>query len=345
MQLPNWLLLIPITSLALVLPLTAAQAQEQTYELGPDDQWQSEDFDQQSENGQLLAARQALVAKALRRARDLATAFIERHPNSPLQAEALLIRGDALLAGGDEYEALFEYEEIARRFSGSRVFVTALEREYDIAIAYAHGMRRKLFGLRIAPTEKEAQELLIRIQERLPGSRLAEQAGMSLADFYFRTRDLRMAAEAYDLFVENYPRSPDVNKARLRLIYSYLAEYRGPRYDASGLDEARLRLEDLRVREPALAQRIGVQSLLVRLYESDAQKLMETAGYYLSIKDPITAEQTIRALVKRYPDSIASLEALRQIPAILKQLPSRIVADGPDYAALRTDKLGIEPSP
>ena len=191
------------------------------------------------------------------------------------------------------------------------------------------------------PATDEAQELLIRIQERLPGSRLAEQAGMALADFYFRVRDLRMAAEAYDLFLENYPRSKDVNKARLRLIYSYLADYRGPRYDSTGLQEARLRLEDLRANEPGLAQRIGAESLLVRIYESDASKLLTTARYYLSIDDPISAEYTLRALVKKYPNSIASLEALREIPEILAQMPETVVKMGPDYRSLREEKLGI----
>jgi len=318
-------------------------AQERVYELDPNDQWkEATDIDPESESGQLLLARRALIEGNPRRARDLATAFIERHPNSMLQANAYLIRGDAYLEIGDEYEALFDYEAIARKFPSSSVFVTALEREFEIAKAYANGMDRKLFGtFRIVPTGDEAQELLIRIQERLPGSRLAEQAGMELADYYFRQRDLRMAAEAYDLFVENYPRSKDVNKARLRLIYSYLADYRGPRYDASGLEEARLRLEDLRVREPGMAQRIGAEPLLVRIYESDARKLLVTAEYYLSIYDPISAEQTIRRLVKRYPDSIASLEALRMIPGILDQIPETVASKGPDYRALREEKLGI----
>lgn len=326
-----------------LLGTTSAVAQERVYELGPEDKWREEtDIDPSTESGQLLQARRALIEGNPRRARDLATAFIERHPNSLLQADAYLIRGDSYLEIGDEYEALFEYEAVARKFPSSAAFVTALEREFEIAKAYAHGLDRKLFGtFRIVPTEDEAQELLIRIQERLPGSRLAEQAGMELADFYFRTRDLRMAAVAYDLFVENYPRSKDVNKARLRLIYSYLADYRGPRYDAGGLEEARLRLEDLRTREPGLAQRIGVESLLVRIYESDARKLLVTAEYYLSITDPISAERTIRRLVKRYPDSIASLEALRRIPRILAQIPETVVENGPDYRALREEKLGI----
>ena len=243
---------------------------------------------------------------------------------------------------GDEYEALFDYEEIARGYPNSSVFVTALQREFEIAKEYARGRYRKLWGLlRILPAEDDAEEILIRIQERLPGSRLAEEAGMELADYYFRTRDLRMASEAYDLFVENYPRSKDINKARLRLIYSYLADYRGPRYDASGLEEARLRLEDLRVTDPGLAQRIGVEALLVRIYESDARKMLVTAEYYLSVSDPVSAEFTIRRLLQRYPDSIASLEALRRIPGILARVPETVVSRGPDYRALREEKLGV----
>ena len=320
-----------------------AAAQSQEFELGPDDQWENTSTEEMTlRKNQLLSARRAILEGNPQRGKDLASAFIDRYPTSPMRAEAYLIRGDALLAMGDEYEALFEYEEIARNYPNSPAFVTALEREFEIAVQYANGRYRKLLTLfRIVPATDEAQELLIRIQERLPGSRLAEQAGMALADFYFRVRDLRMAAEAYDLFLENYPRSKDVNKARLRLIYSYLADYRGPRYDSTGLQEARLRLEDLRANEPGLAQRIGAESLLVRIYESDASKLLTTARYYLSINDPISAEYTLRALVRKYPNSIASLEALREIPEILAQMPETVVRMGPDYRALREEKLGI----
>ena len=320
-----------------------AAAQSQEFELGLDDQWENTSTEEMTlRKNQLLSARRAILEGNPQRGKDLAGAFIDRYPTSPMRAEAYLIRGDALLAMGDEYEALFEFEEIARNYPNSPAFVTALEREFEIAVQYANGRYRKLLTLfRIVPATDEAQELLIRIQERLPGSRLAEQAGMALADFYFRVRDLRMAAEAYDLFLENYPRSKDVNKARLRLIYSYLADYRGPRYDSTGLQEARLRLEDLRANEPGLAQRIGAESLLVRIYESDASKLLTTARYYLSINDPISAEYTLRALVKKYPNSIASLEALRGIPEILAQMPETVVKMGPDYRALREEKLGI----
>ncbi len=329
--------------LLVLAPAAGVLAQDQTFELSPEDTWkQVDEVDPQSGQARLLRARKAILDGSPQRAVDLATAFINLFPDSPMIPEAYLIRGDALQAMGDEYEALFDYEEIARGYPNSSVFVTALQREFEIAKEYARGRYRKLWGLlRILPAEDDAEEILIRIQERLPGSRLAEEAGMELADYYFRTRDLRMASEAYDLFVENYPRSKDINKARLRLIYSYLADYRGPRYDASGLEEARLRLEDLRVTDPGLAQRIGVEALLVRIYESDARKMLVTAEYYLSVSDPVSAEFTIRRLLERYPDSIASLEALRRIPGILARVPETVVSRGPDYRALREEKLGV----
>ena len=94
----------------------------------------------------------------------------------------------------EEYEALYDYEVVARTYTGSEVFVAALERELDIARRYANGEKRRLWGMRIASAESEAEELLIRVQERLPGSSLAEEAALLLGDFYFSRRQMDLAA-------------------------------------------------------------------------------------------------------------------------------------------------------
>ncbi|MFM1831764.1 MAG: hypothetical protein RLZZ461_80 [Planctomycetota bacterium] len=323
-----------------VWPARPAIAQDE-YVLGEDDAWQKESPEPGTESAQVLSARRALALGEPERARALAGAFIDRFPTSPFRAEMLLVRGDALVEMGDEYEALFDYEAIAREHAGSTVFVTALEREYDIAVAYAHGLRRKLYGtIRVLDASDDAQELLIRIQERLPGSRLAEDAGDQLADFYFRRAEMRLAADAYDLFLQNYPRSDRVEKARARLIESYLASYRGPRYDDAGLRDARRRLEALRAVQPSTAQRLGADALLVRIKESEARKLLVTAEWYLSIDDPISCEQYLRRIVTRYPDTVAMLDTLRLAPRVLARMPAGIAATAPDYRTLAEAMLG-----
>ena len=334
-----------MVALAIVLAGSVTSAQQLQFELGGDDQWvRVAELDPESEEAQLVEVRRALSLQEPARAFNLVNGFIERNPFSRWRPEALLLRGDARVALGDEYEALMDYEEIARRYPGSAPFVPALEREYEIAKAYAGGLRRKFFGtFRILDASDDAEELFIRIQERLPGSALAERAGMSLADFYFERRDLFMAAEAYDLFIQNYPRSTQIDKARLRLIYSYLANFRGPDYDALGLLEAQARLRELQVTRPSLAQKVGAEALLVRVYESAAAKMLDTARWYITTGDPISAEFTIRRLIEEHPRSIAAIEALRIVPDLLRQMPASAVARCPDYAALRESLLGLPP--
>src|SRR5690606_32200410 len=117
--------------------------------------------------------------------------WLEEHEqsDSPLLAQAFLLRGDAVLASGNEYRALYDYERVIIDFPGSPEYARAVERELEIGIRYLHGLRRKLWGIRFAGATDVGEELLVRVQERMPGSALAERAGIELADFYYRTRD------------------------------------------------------------------------------------------------------------------------------------------------------------
>jgi len=314
---------------------------QQEYRLGDDGQWaRTNEVDPTSPEGRLAEAKRTLAEGDASRAQNLASKWIERYPDHGLIAEAYLVRADALRAQSDEYEALFDYEYIARTYSGSETFVTALEREQEIAEQYAAGMNRKLWGLRIAPADDEAEELFIRVQERLPGSRLAERAGMALADFYFDRREMNLATEAYALFIQNYPHSDQVTKARKRLIYSHLARFKGPRYDATSLYEARASLEELEAVEPITAQQVGAEALLTRINESDAEKMLVTAQWYERTGDLVAAEFTIRRLIGRYPDTAAAMSAARLADALKPNLPKAIIDHMPDYSAIAAGHSG-----
>ncbi len=316
---------------------------QQQYILSDEDTWQAgASIDPATPQGELALARRTLARGDAERAEILATNWIERHDRHPLLPEAYLTRGDALRAQENYYQALFDYEYVARVFTATEAFVTALQRELEIATLYATGTQRKLWGMRILSAEDEAQELLIRIQERLPGSRLAEQAAMQLADFYFQRRKMELAVDMYSIFIENHPNSRLISKARRRLIYAHLATFKGPRFDAAGLLEARQRLQELITLEPATAERIGAHALLSRLDESDGRKLLLTAQWYRRTNDPVAAELTLRRLLRRYPRSVAATDALRLLDQILPKLPPGVLNDAPDYRALRGALLGPE---
>ena len=341
-------LLAVIGGAASLFTMTSTALAQAEYTLDDFDRWTPSPSPSPVDE-QLQQARVALANGDAARALNLSENFLENNPLGQGRADALLIQGDAQLALGYEYKALFAYEDVARRYSSTTSFIPALEREYEIAKAYAHGLRKRFMGtFRWIDAGDDAQEIFIRIQERLPGSELAEKAGMELSDYYFRIRDMPLAADSYDLFVQNYPRSKRVNKAKLRLIYSYYAQFKGPQYDASGLREATSRLKLLQADDPALAQQIGAEALLVRVYESEAAKLLNDALWYQGMGDFISTELTLRSLVNRFPKSIATIEALKIAPGVVAKLPALTAKGCPDYAQLQSILLGtprmVEPT-
>ena len=258
-------------------------------------------------------ARKLMDDGEARRAKNVLDPFIEQYErkNNPWVPEALLLRGMALEAMTYEYTALYDYEAIAKRFPQSDAFPRAIERELEIALAYAAGKHRRWLGMRILDATDVAVELMIRVQERMPGSPIAERAAIELADYYYNRRDITLAGEAYTLYVENFPKGPNRIKAEQRRIYCDIARFKGPRYDASGLLDAQSRIRDFQRRYRAEAEAAGLnEGLVARLDESMAAQLLESAEWYLKRNDEASARLVLRRLARERPTTMAGGRAI-----------------------------------
>ncbi|MEM8737810.1 MAG: outer membrane protein assembly factor BamD [Planctomycetota bacterium] len=264
----------------------------------------------------LAEARKRIAEEKPERAIKLLDRWIKEHPGHPLSVEARLLRGDARAAAGQFYNALFDYEEVLTFYPASEQFWTALEREYEIGVLYTSGFKRKFLGLRIIPADAEGAELLIRVQERAPGSAIGEKASLALADYYFDTSQIELAAEAYDLFLINYPDSELRQWAFLRLIQASLARFKGPEFDATGLIDAEERLRQYRDEYPAGADRIGVEALLIRIRESLARRDLSTARWYDRTGRRVSAVLLYRRLIEEYPDTAPARTAIERLESL-----------------------------
>lgn len=268
-------------------------------------------------------ARRAIVEGKPGDAKRLLDDWIERFEGTdhPRFSEALYLRGNANLAMDEEYDALYDYERLVREYPGSEYFANALERELDVAKLYLNGRRKPgMFGWRLDSGVPIAEEIVVRIAERLPGSKLAERALLELADYYARVRELRMAVETYDVFVRLFPRSPMRANAMQRRIYATVAQFKGPRYDVRMLKDAQVQIEDFAAEFPAEAQRTGLNDgLVARLDESAAAGLLSQSRWYIDRDDPVSARLSLVRLVRRHPKTGAAHEALD----LIKQLDER----------------------
>lgn len=262
---------------------------------------------------------------------------------SPLVPTALLARGDARSAGGDEFTALYDYEDIIAGFPSSPEYVFAIERELEIALAYLGGLRRKFLGVRLFPATAEAEELLIRVHERLPGSRLAERAIIALGDHYYRRRDLDLAADVYGRFLENFPGSVYRARAQQRRIYATLGRFRGPQYDTSVLVGAAVLIKQYMERFPAEAERAQIdEPLLTFVDDSTADQFMVIGLWYLRRGDPVAARYTLGRLIAQHPRSAAAQEALAMFQEYRWDLSA---AQGAPPQARASEEAPSEPAP
>lgn len=304
-----------ILSLCLFLAASPASAQGTTYTLDGDSGWVQTDAPTPGTDEAMLAdCRRAIAEGQPGRARDVLKPWVKRHRRDghPYMPEALLLLGDAKRALGNEYQALFEYEEVITFYPESPQFVQAVSRELDIAIRYANGLKRRMFwGLvRWGSTRSLTEELLLRVHERMPGSELGERALLELADFYYRRRDLVMAADAYDLFIINYPASFHRVHATKRQILANIALFKGPRYDGAGIIEASRLIEDFRDDHPLEAQEAGFsESLLARLDESAGAQMLETADWYFDQGDEVSGRFMLKRLLAKHPRTVAAQRA------------------------------------
>lgn len=266
--------------------------------------------------GELQVVRRLIAQGKGKAARDAAKEWIKANPNHPLLVEAYLLRGDARVSYGRLYEALYDYEYVVRMYPESEQFNTAMEREMAIAEAFARGAKRHVLGMRIMPAAGEAEEIYIRIQERAPGSKLAERAGIELADYYYRRSEMGLAAEAYGLFLDNYPNSQWREHATRRQVLANLATFRGPRFDATGLVEAQSRLKDYKDDFPASAEQFGTDGLLTRIDESLATRTFLVGDWYEDRGKNVSAMVMYRRVAKEHPGTAAALRALERIEAI-----------------------------
>ncbi|MEM6552746.1 MAG: outer membrane protein assembly factor BamD [Planctomycetota bacterium] len=303
-----------------------ADAQE-VFELSEDGWERQATPDPDTPRGQMAAIRRALASAAdadsrgdgrrvkrlANEARGLATTFIKERPNDPLIPEAYLRRGDALVLLGQYYKSLFDYEFVAQAFPQSDMFLPTLEREYQVARLLLAGQRIPFLGLPLLTARSDGEELMIRIQERAPGSAIGERASLALSDYYFDRGVMDQASIAYELFLQNYPQSTRREWAMLRLIQANLARFRGPRFDTTGLIEARQRLEEYREAFPAAADRIGVEALEVRIDESLALRDLTNAGWYEKRGQRISAAILYRRIVDEFPQTAAARSAVTRL--------------------------------
>jgi outer membrane protein assembly factor BamD (BamD/ComL family) len=247
-----------------------------------------------------------------------AKAWIKKNKLNPLMPQVLLLQGDAEVARGNRYKALYSYEDLVNNYPTSDLYLPVLQREYNIADSFLRGYKRKFLGLRILSAANDALELLDRIQDRQRGSPIAEQAGIRVADYYYDTGRFPEAVDTYTDFLKRYPYSQYVRKAEIRRAQASLATFRGVLFDFTPLYDARERLAAVSQAYPQSAETLQTPAIDDRIYQLEGKKELEIARYYWRAGARHAAAETYKRVIANWPNTAyadaARAELARRIP-------------------------------
>jgi outer membrane assembly lipoprotein YfiO len=296
--------------LILSVAFAVVAAQSRAAEPGPPTQ-----PSQQFQSNPILDRAEALLqAHHWKAAHDLIVPWLLAHPAAPDNDRGLFLLAEVYYQNGDRIRAFYHLDELMDKHPESKLFFPALDLQYDIADAYLKGYDSvSFFGLQLSGKEEEAIDMLFRIQERSPGSPIAERALLRTANYYFATSQFDVATDAYSSFIRSYPRSPAIPRARLRQAFSSLAMYRGPHFDSTPLLDARAEFRQIQSLYPDLAAEVNASQWIDKIDADLARKAYLTGDFYRRTHEPRAAVYMYRYVIQTYPNSTEAAQARRDL--------------------------------
>jgi outer membrane assembly lipoprotein YfiO len=274
-------------------------------------------------------AEQLLAQKEPAAAKKILLEWEKGHKKSPVRDRCILLLADAFYQQGDHVKSFFYCDELMDEYPDSKLFPAALQKQFDIASEYMNGYKDSFLGMHILDMGSEAVEMMWRIQQRSPGSPLAQKGMLATAFYYYNDGQYDLAEDAFNAYAKSYPNSDQIPVVRLKAAFASLAQFRGTKFDASSLIDARQQLMGIQRDYPALAAEENVSTVLERIDSAFAQKLLVDGEFYKRTGETKGAVYVFRFLVDTYPASPEANEAR----GYLNNMPATALAEaGPPSA-------------
>jgi outer membrane protein assembly factor BamD (BamD/ComL family) len=225
-------------------------------------------------------AEQVLIEGREGKASKLLNKWLKKFPHSPYRAEALYYAGQSLEQQGKLYKAFERYEQLLEGYNNSEFFRPGLEAEFGIAERFLSGTKRMALGIFRVSGDDVGINIIEKLQERRPGSVLAEKGLMLLGDYYLRKKLYPEAADAYNLLIIEYPSSIYVRQARLRAARAYMNMFEGVSKDPVPLIEAHERLLEYRQLYQGDEQSNEIEAMLAKVEDLQAERDYQTGRFY-----------------------------------------------------------------
>ncbi|MBU6391477.1 MAG: outer membrane protein assembly factor BamD [Planctomycetes bacterium] len=236
--------------------------------------------------------------------------IIDSNPGSEFAELSQINIGWAYFLNGDYKKALKAYEKALEKFSGTKRTNEILEREYQVGIA------------QMDIDEEAAIKVFEKIIEKQHLGPLAPDAQVKIADSYFKLEQYEEALDAYEKFLENYPKNEWVPYVQYRIPLSKLYHEKQQERNYALLVSAREGFEEYLVSNPHGVYAEDAKRKIEEIRIIEAEREFNIGEFYLRRKKPSAAAMYFEYVKIDFPGTIwaeranEKIEFLRMIEAI-----------------------------
>ena len=187
----------------------------------------------------------------------------QARPMVPWGEKVLFYLAECQYQQGKFVAANDNYERLLNAYPGSPHLEKAVEREFAIAndwlaLNVEKPLTEKGKGAPVDDSVRQASwtdhfsgrkplvdvdgyavKVLEHVRQHDATGPLADDAVLTIAEHYMRREDYENASVHFDQMINDYPKSPLLQKAMLGSIDAKMKDYLGPEYDSEGLERAR----------------------------------------------------------------------------------------------------------
>jgi len=267
-----------------------------------------------------------------KRALEAYEALLRKFPNAISGPKAQLKVGKLSTQLGDYEHAFDAYGKYISKYPQGEGFDDAVQGQFDIAVRFLNGERRKVLGVKTFGSQARAREMFEKILAEAPYSKYAAMSQFNIGQAYEKEGKPADAVSAYKTVTEKYPGDPLAADAQYQIGYVYLKQRREGNYDPRVSEKSREGFEDFIANYPNSEKIPQAQDNLKLLENKDTSNTLNIAKFYDKSMNYKAAVIYYNQVLKEQPDSPAATEAKTRIDALRNQVGDEALKAGPEKA-------------
>jgi outer membrane protein assembly factor BamD len=258
--------------------------------------------------------------------------LVKAYPTSLLAPKAQHKIGVLLEKTGDPDVAFNSYDTYLTKYPKGEDFDATVESMFKIAKAFLEGQKKKVLGVRLAPSMSRAQVMFETLVKRAAYSKWAPLAQFNVGQALEKQQKFPEAINAYQQVYTRYPNDAIADDALYQIGFVRLKQYRDGSYDRADATKARQSFEEFISRFPESEKVPQARENLKSLEGGQTKNALSIAKYYDKQKQYKAAVIYYNDVLQQQPGSADSEVAKARIAQLKELVGEDSLRAGPEKA-------------